>query len=172
MSGEKALSEIWRIIGLSSLIATIASIIGNTIANIFVEKKRFQRESEAGYIQEQIKLYSKIYFIIQRIRVGAIGEMFFEDFITEIKGVNKIIKDLSFLLETKILMKWFEINKLFIKAGTKSVDRNQFFDEIWPELEELASLVREKVNNDLNPPYSEIVGKTVPKLLEVEVKRK
>lgn len=166
------LSEIWRIIGLSSLIATIASIIGNTIANILVEKKRFQREREAGYIQEQIKIYSKIYFIIQRIRVGAIDEVFFEDLVTEIKGVTNIIKDLSFLLETKILMKWFNINKLFAKAGIKSIDRNQFYDEIWSELDEMASLIREKVNSDLNPRYKEIVGKTIPNLVKVEVIRK
>ena len=166
------LSEIWRIIGLSSLIATIASIIGNTIANILVEKKRFRREREAGYIQEQIKLYSKIYIIIQRIRVGAIGEVFFEDFITEIKGVNNIIKDLSFLLETKILMKWFEVLKLFLEIGRTKVDRDQLYDKLWPELDELASLIREKVNSDLNPRYSEIVGKTVPKMVKVDVKRK
>lgn len=166
------LSEILSIIGLSSLIASIVTIIGNIITNIFVEKKRFQRKSEAGYIQDQIKLYSKIYFLIQRTRVGAISDVFFEDLITEIKGVNNNIKDLSFLLETKILMKWFDINNLFTKAGTKSIDRNQFYDEIWPELDELASLIREKVNNDLNPPYREIVGKTVPNLLEGEVKRK
>lgn len=166
------MSEIWQIIGLSSLIASIIGIIGNIIANIYVEKKRFQRESEAGYIQEQIKILFKIYFLIQRIRVGVIDEAFFDDFITEIKGVNNMIKDLSFLLETKILTKWFEINRLFSSAGRQSLDRSQFYDKIWPDLEEMASLIREKINNDLNPRYKEIVGKTVPKLVKVKVERK
>jgi hypothetical protein len=166
------MSEIWQIIGLSSLIASIINIIGNVITNIYVAKKHFQRESEAGYIQDQIKLYSKIYFLIQRIRVGAISDMFFKDFITEIKELNNIIKNSSFLLETKILMKWFEINKLFFKVLEDKMNRDQFYDKLWPEFDEIASLIREKVNNDLNPRYKEIVGKTVPKLVKVDVERK
>jgi len=169
---EIILSEIWSIIGLSSLIGSIVTVIGNIVSNIFIEKKRFQRESEAGYIQSQIQLYSKIYFLIQRIRVGAISEAFFQDFVSETKELNNIIKDSSFLLDTKILIQWFEVNKLFKEIGSTDKDRDEVFDELWPKFDELTSLIREKVNNNLNPQYRKIVGKTVPKLVTVEVERK
>jgi len=167
------LSELWEIIGLSSLIASIVTIIGNALLTIFVEKKRFQRESEAGYIQEQIKSYNKIYFLIQRIRVGAIGDLLFPDFINEIKALNNNVKDSSFLLETNILMKWFEINNLFIKIGNlEEIGKDQLFDKLFLEMDNLISLIEKKVNDDLNLRYKEIVGKTVPELKKIKVVRK
>jgi len=167
------LSELWEIIGLSSLIASIVTIIGNALLTIFVEKKRFQREREAGYIQEQIKSYNKIYFLIQRIRVGAIGDLLFPDFINEIKTLNNNVKDSSFLLETNILMKWFEINNLFIKIGNlEEIGQDQLFDKLCLEMDNLISLIEKKVNDDLNLRYKEIVGKTVPELKKIKVVRK
>ncbi len=157
------MSEIWQIIGLSSLIASIINIIGNVISNIYVAKKRFQRESEAGYIQSQIQLYSKIYFLIQRIRLGAISELFFQDFVTDIKDLNDIMSNSSFLLETEILLEWININNLFDLTGKKGGDG----DAVRSKLDELTSLIREHVNEVLNPLYKEVVGITVPYLIDI-----
>jgi hypothetical protein len=67
-------------------------------------------------------------------------------------------------------MKWFEL-KLFIRTGVCDVDRDQFYDTIWPILDEVVSSLRENVNNALNPRYKEIVGKTIPKLEKVDIER-
>jgi len=163
------MSEIWQIIGISSLIATIASIIGNAIANIYVEKKHFQRESEAEYIKDQIKLYSKIYFLLQRVYLGAISQYLFQKFIDDTKDLNDVIKNYSFLLETEILINWIIINRIFTKIPeVDEGEEKKYMDTLWPKIEELNSLICEHVNNVLNPLYKEIVGKTVPDLIYVE----
>ena len=166
------MSEFWQIIGLSSLIASIINIMGNFISNIYVAKKSFQREKEAGYIKSQIQLYYKIYFLMQRLRLGATNEVLFQSFIDEIKELNNVMKDSSFLLEAEILIKWFEINILFPMIGKTGIGPEQQkkrMDLLYSTIDEINSLIRKQVNKFLNPRYKEVVGKTVPDLAKVEL---
>lgn len=61
------MNDVWSIIGLSSLVASVVTVILGIVRDVLVEKYRFKRESQAGYLQRQIQIYSHIYFFLQRM---------------------------------------------------------------------------------------------------------
>jgi hypothetical protein len=58
-------------LGKLSLIASVVTVILGIVRDILVEKYRFKRESEAGYIQRQTQIYSQIYFLLKRLEKDA-----------------------------------------------------------------------------------------------------
>lgn len=108
------MNDIWSIIGLSSLVASVITVILGIVRDVLVEKYRFKRESEAGYVQSQIVMYSRINFLLTCITELVPTELFgkYED---NIKELNDIMKAQASLLEQKVLNKWFAIWAWFTK---------------------------------------------------------
>jgi hypothetical protein len=65
------MDDVWTIIGLSSLIASVVTVVLGIARDVLVDKYRFKRESEAGYLQSQIQVFSKIYFLLTRAVRGS-----------------------------------------------------------------------------------------------------
>ena len=72
------MDDFWTIIGLSSLIASIVTVVLGLARDVIVDKYRFKRQSEAGYLQSQIQVFSKIYFVLTRTTKGATKSLFFK----------------------------------------------------------------------------------------------
>ena len=97
------MNDIWSIIGLSSLVASVVTIVLGIVRDILVEKYRFKRESEAGFIQSQIQLYNQIYFLLRRWQIGAKMPQLFGEYGRNVKEINEIIKTSSSLLDHRVL---------------------------------------------------------------------
>jgi len=155
------MDDIWSIIGLSSLIASVVTVILGIIRDILVEKQSFKRQSEAEYIQRQIQVYSQIYFLLQRIHRGAIMPELFGKTGENIIELNNIIKTNSSFLESRVLNKWLTIMALL----QKSVQEGKGYEkELAEHSEQLVLIIKEMMNSDLIPKYRKIVGETVPAL--------
>lgn len=111
------MDDIWSIIGLSSLIASLVTMILGIVRDILVEKHRFNRESQAGHIQRQIQLYSRIYFLLIRLRKGATAVALFGKSAEDVKELNDVIKTNSSLLESRIMNSWITIMALISKSS-------------------------------------------------------
>ena len=160
------MDDIWSIIGLSSLIASLVTVISGIVRDILVEKHRFNRESEAGYLQSQIKLYAQIHLLLKRFTLGAVTPMLFETVPESIKGINKIIETSSDFVAPEFKNKWLAI-MLSIENAIKTEDKKQRAKLFWEadeNMKQLILIIKEIVNNTLIPKYRKIVGKTVPLL--------
>jgi len=164
------MDQFWSIIGLSSLIASVVTVILGIARDILVEKHRFKRQSEAGYIQRQIQLYSRIYFLLIRIRKGATAVGLFGKSAEDIKELNDVIKTNSSLLESRIMNSWITIMALISKT-TKMVTqkkngekRKEYIRKGRKETTQLILTVKSIMNDILIPKYRKIVGETVPAL--------
>jgi len=160
------MSELWNIIGLSSLVASVVTVILGIIRDILIEKYRFRRQSEAGFIQSQIKLYSQIYFLLQRIQIGATAPQFFSSIFDDMKELNDIIKANSSLLTPTIIGKWLAFMVLIkeIMEEKKTEKREELGKKAREHSVELLSIIKEMMNSNLIPKYRKIVGETVPVL--------
>jgi len=166
------MNDIWTIIGLSSLIASVVTVILGIAKDILVEKYRFKRQSQAGYIQSQIQAYSRIYFLSQTIHAGATSPELLGEIRKRIFEVNEFIKTKSSLLESKVKSEWLNIMSLLTecmeevqkrKSGKdQSKIMEEYIEKCVEHLHLLISIIKEIMNKDLIPKYREIVGKTVP----------
>ena len=160
------MNDIWSIIGLSSLIASVVTVALGIVKDILIERYRFKRQSEAGYLQSQIRLYSKIYFLLRRLTIGAVTTVLFEETVDALKRFNRIIEENSELLAPKVLDKWLTIMTT-IEKGIKTKDPKLKVKILWEadkNMRQSISIVKEIMNNDLIPKYRKIVGETVPAL--------
>jgi len=160
------MDNIWSIIGLSSLIASVVTVILGIVRDILVEKHRFKRQSEAGYLQSQIRLYAQTHFLLKRFTLGAVTSMFFETVPEPIKGINKIIETSSDFIAPEFMNKWLAIMTL-IENAKKTKDKKQQTQLLWEadeKMKQLILIIEEIANNILIPKYRKIVGKTVPSL--------
>lgn len=66
---ENSTVNIWNIIATSSLIASFVTAILGIIRDVFLERYRFKRQSESGYVQSQIQIYSQLYFFLNRLKM-------------------------------------------------------------------------------------------------------
>jgi len=158
------LDDVWGIIGLSSLIASVVTIGLGLIRDILVERYRFRRQSEAGYLQNQIRLYSQIFFLLERIRCLELDTLFFKEPSEDIKEINELLKTNSSSLESRVVADWSALVKSF-SLGIDEKDeaekrrlRESASDKIW----DITGTIREILNSNLLPRYRKIVGKTVP----------
>jgi hypothetical protein len=161
------MDDIWSIIGLSSLIAAVVTVILGIARDILVEKHRFKRKSEAGYIQSQIRLYAQIHFLLRRLEVsGKVGDVLFGKIVENIRELNDIIKRSSDLLETRLLNTWMFIWKVAEESiKEKEEEKLKVYGKIMDDkAKEMESIIRDIMNNNLIPKYCKIVGKTVPTL--------
>lgn len=160
------MDQFWSIIGLSSLIASVVTVILGIVRDILVEKHRFKREKEAGYLQSQIRLYAQIHLLLKRLTLGAVTPMFFKTVPESIKEINKIIETSSEFLAPEFKNKWLNI-MILIDNGGKTKDEKQQAKLFWEadeNMEQLILIIKEIVNNTLIPKYRKIVGETVPAL--------
>jgi|GEM_PF-2599140 hypothetical protein len=157
------MDDIWTIIGLSSLIASVVTVVLGIARDVLVERYRFKRQSEAGYIQSQIQVFSKIYFVLKRLTKGAVRPQFFKDTSEAIKEVNDIIEPNTHLLTAIILNRWLDFmvlvdNTLKEQDPEKKKELNHL---AWEDLKALLDLVAATENGYLIPRYRKIVGETV-----------
>jgi len=158
------MDDIWAIIGLSSLIASVVTVILGIVRDVLVEKYRFKKQSEAGYLQSQIRLYFQIHFLLKRLTLGAVTPMLFEAVPESIKEANKMIKTKSDLVAPEFTNTWLAIMTL-IENAIK--DKEQQVKLMWDadeKMKELMLIIKEILNKNLLPKYRKIVGKTVPPL--------
>ena len=162
---EQAATDIWTIIGLSSLIASVVTVILGLLRDVLVERYRFKRQSEAGYLQSQIQMVSRLHFLLTRIKMRATGVLF-KDIGETTLEINTLIEGNVNLLPPKVLDEWLKAMAIMKEALKEKDDEKQKvqtrkalekFDRICCYLEEFA-------NNDLIPKYRSIVGKTVAEL--------
>jgi hypothetical protein len=166
------MDDIWTIIGLSSLIASVVTIVLGIARDVLVDKYRFKRQSEAGYIQNQIQIYSQIYFLLRRVSEGAVLTDLFGSTKNDIMDLNSTMKTKSDLLDSKVRGQWLALMASFTSdveelAKGKHLDENE-----WEErrknfrnyLGQLALTIKDIMNNSLIPKYRKIVGETVPVL--------
>lgn len=160
------MDDIWTIIGLSSLIASVVTVVLGIARDVLIERYRFKRQSEAGYIQSQIQVFSKIYFVLRRIEKGAVRPEFFKDTSEAIKEVNDIIEPSTHLLPSTILNRWLDFMVL-VDSELKERDpkkKKELNHLAWEEHKALLDLLIDTENQDLIPKYREIVGETVAML--------
>jgi len=160
------MDDIWAIIGLSSLIASVVTVILGIVRDIFVERYRFKKQSEAGFIQSQIKIYSQLYFLLQRLKIGAITPELFGKLEDNIKELNNLVKMNASLVESKVLNKWvycMALATVFLQGPEVKV-REEIREQTNERIIQLASIVKEIMNKNLIPKYRKIVGETVPTL--------
>lgn len=155
------MNNIWSIIGLSSLIASVVTVILGIVRDVLVEKQRFKRQSEAGYIQSQIRLYFRIHFLLKRLTLGAVTPMFFETVPESIKEANKMIETNSDLLAPEFVNKWLAIMTSIENAIKHKEQQEKLMWDADKKMKELILIIKEIVNNVLIPKYRKIVGKTV-----------
>ena len=159
------MNDIWSIIGLSSLIASVVTIVLGIVRDVFVERYRFKREKEAGYLQGQIRLYSRIHFLIRRLTIGAVTSLLFEGVPEALKECNKTIEESSDLLEPRFLNEWLSIMTLIERATkAKKEQKTKSYLEADKNMRQIISIIEEVMNNNLIPKYRKIVGETVPRL--------
>lgn len=158
------MDDIWGIIGLSSLIASVVTISLGLIRDIIVERYRFRRQSEAGYIQEQIMLYSRIFFLLERIRCRAGDTLFFSEPSDDTKEINELLKTSSSSLESTVVTHWLALMKTWALAIDEKdeAERNRLKESASDRLGDITGTIREILNSNLLPRYRKIVGKTVP----------
>jgi len=160
------MDDIWSIIGLSSLIAAIVSVILGIIRDVFVDRYHFKRQSEAGYIQKQIQIYSQIYFVLKRIEKYAISPQIFGAASETMRELNNIMKENSSLIESEVLTNWLYLMALMGKAVEDK--QRQHWEELSNEMvktgDQTFLMIKEIMNKNLIPKYRKIVGKTVPSL--------
>lgn len=161
------MNDIWSIIGLSSLIASIVTVILGIVRDVLVEKHRFRRQSEAGYIQSQIQIYSRIYFLLQRLEKGASIAELFGDTVENMKELNKIIGKNSSLMEPKIVNEWLGMmafSQKFMKEKKVTKKRTEYAKQMRKHSKSIREIIKTRMNNNLIPKYRKIVGETVPSL--------
>jgi len=162
---EQVATDIWTIIGLSSLIASVVTVILGLLRDFLIERYRFKRKSEAKYLQSQIQMVSRLHFLLTRIKIGATGVLF--------RNIGETTKDINTLIEgnvnslpPKVLDEWLSTMAIMGTALKEKDDKKmavqvkqglEKFDKICGYLEEFA-------NKDLIPKYRSIVGKTVADL--------
>ena len=160
------MSDIWSIIGISSLVASVVTVLVGIVKDIVVEKYRFKRQSEAGYVQKQIQIYSQIYFYLKRHMVGATTPFLFGERIGKVQEISSIIEANSSFLEPRIVSKWLSIwaSLQDYLAEPKPEKLDETVKKAAKLGMELASMVKEIMNSNLIPKYRKIVGETVPDL--------
>jgi len=158
------MDQIWSIIGLSSLIAAVVTVSLGIVRDIFVEKYRFKRQSEAGFIQSQIQVYSQIHLLLARIEKRATEPLFFGEASTNLKEINDIIKTNSYLLTSRIKNEWLSFMAMFQRGFDvrDNKDRLVLGIALDAKKDEILSLIIVIINRDLIPKYRKIVGETVP----------
>lgn len=164
-------NDIWSIIGLSSLVASVVTVILGIVKDIFVEKYRFKRQSQAGYIQSQIRLYCHIHFLLESL--GGLGSDYsrslFGKFSENVRELNEIMKKSSDLLEYRVLNLWLTFLESFSEAveamkKKKNEKERERMRQILEQRKQLLSTIKDIMNNKLIPEYRKIVGETVPVL--------
>lgn len=157
------MNDILSIIGLSSLIASIVTVILGIVKDILVEKYRFKREKEAGYIQAQIRLYRRIHFLLRRLRMGATISELFGSILENTKTLNDIMSESSDILESRVTNTWVAYLALIQKAyEAKGEKRKKLIMKAKEHEKELISTIKEIMNENLIPKYRKFVGETVP----------
>lgn len=159
------MDDILSIIGISSLVASIVSVILGIFRDILVEKRRFNRQSEAGYLQGQIKVYSQIYFLLHRMHRKATLTALFGSPSDNLRELNDIIKENSSLLTQQVLDNWLDMMALSQEAVVANeTELPKYFKKLDEYSSRLVSIIKEIMNKDLIPRYRKVVGETVPYL--------
>lgn len=166
------MSEIWGIIGLSSLIASVVTVILGIIRDVLIERYRFKRQSESGFIQKQLEVYYKFYYVLQRAKTTPESSILFsKDVGNELNEFNNSLKDFSNLVDKNLLINWLEFIGLTseITKKIKEIKESQelekkYFTEFAEKIYFIETEIIKIVNNKLIPKYKKIVGDTVPSL--------
>ncbi len=158
------MDEIWSIIGLSSLIAAVVTAILGIIRDVLVEKYHYKREKEAGYIQKQIQVISRLHFVLARFLQGAVSPLFFKSSSDSLKEVNEIMEENWNLIPSRIRNEWLPAMSLIVKAVNEKEPQNEQkqVEIIGEKIEEIRKLIEDTANKELIPKYNKIVGETVP----------
>lgn len=161
--------DIWTIVGLSSLIASVVTVILGLARDVLVERYRFRRHSEAGYLQSQIQILWRIYFTLARMRKRAVGTRLFKEGWETFKEINAVIEKNILLLPSRIWNEWLgimtQINKVLDEKDAKSKQEQSIL--LVKKIEKILDLIEEVANKDLIPKYRSIVGNTVSNLSRI-----
>ena len=163
------MDDIWSIIGLSSLVASVVTVFLGIVRDVLVEKYRFKRQSEAGYLQSQVRLYSHIHFLLRSVRAAGLkfSREMFGKFSENVRELNDIIRKSSDLLDNRILDLWLAFMSLFVEGMEAMEAKEKVTEYVLQAVErrkQLLLAIKDIMNNRLIPEYCKIVGKTVPML--------
>lgn len=168
---DNHMDEIWTVIGLSSLIASVVTVILGIVRDILVDKYHFKRQSEADYLRTQIQVFSQIYFVLARALKGVGTSHFFKERPTDrFKEINAVMEANTYLLPPKVFSQWLKTITLLDKAldvrdgVEKSQETKTLYTSAWKESHEMLKVIAETANNDLLPRYRNIVGESVGNL--------
>jgi hypothetical protein len=160
---EQVSQDIWTIIGLSSLIASVVTIVLGLIRDVLVERYRFRRQSQSGFIQKQLQILSRIYFTLERMRKQAAGDLLFKESWDTFRDINKIIEEDMFLLSSRICNQLLKvmayIPEVLKEKGTEHWREQATF--LVEEIDKILNFIEEEANKKLIPKYRSIVGETV-----------
>ena len=145
------LEELLMTIALSS---TTAAFISTILAHYF-QTRFFKSQTEAGYIQAKVRLYSLILFYIEKMRLagevlglGKAKYVFKKGEIDEIiKELNEAIKEKLDLINPEALKNWLELQTILYQKP--ALER----------IEKLRELILKEYNEEVIPKYRKIVGK-------------
>lgn len=167
------MDDIWTIIGVSSLIASVVTVVLGIARDVLVERYRFNRQSEAGYIQSQIQILSKIHFLLARCKKGAVGFLF-KNVAESVKEVNEVIETNIQLLPPAILSEWLNLMAGINEAVEEKDPKKQkeLVESANQEIGDLLKHIASFTNSYLIPKYRKIVGETVPRLPEDSIEDK
>lgn len=144
------LGEVLITIALSSTTAGIISVI---LSHHF-QTRLFKRQSEAGYIQAKVRLYSLILFYIEKMRLAGIAlglgnekYVFKKGEIDDIiKELNEAIKEKIDLLNPEALKNWLELQVIVYQQP------------VLERIKKLRELILQEYNEEIIPKYRKIVG--------------
>jgi hypothetical protein len=163
---EQVSQNIWAIIGLSSLIASVVTVILGLARDVLVERYRFKRQSEAGYLQAQLQVLSRMYYTLARTRYGALGRYMFKDTTETFKEINELIELNVNFIPSEIRNGWMRTMAIIEKgiAAQKQNDKTKVAEQqkmIGEQFENILVLLEQVVNKDLIPKYRKFVGNTI-----------
>jgi len=159
------MSDILSIIGISSLVAAIVTTILGLFRDIIVDRFKFKIEKESKYIQKQLDVYFKLYYILLRTKYTISKPSIIPSIDKEVTEFNTLLNKYSSLLDRHILKNWLEFIKLtneLIQLEEKKRERK--YKELIEIRDKLEQSIKVIVNNKLIPKYRKIVGETVPLL--------
>src|SRR3989304_9179866 len=164
--------DIWTIVGLSSLVSIIVTVILGLMRDVIFERYRFNRQQEADHLKNQIQVLSRIHFLLVRLQKGATDLRFFKEPEFNVKELNDLIEGNSSLLTQDIFNDWMDIwvlvrqSELEKDSHKQSVARGTYAFKIDLLIIEIESYH----NNVLLPKYRSFVGDTIMPLSSKTVK--
>ena len=148
------------IVGTSALVAAVVTVGLTLIKDVIVSRYDFKRRSEAGYIQERIRLYSKIYYNLEKLQIE--GDMLAghpNNLVYSGKEIEKFIDEINKILSSRI-----DLVSERVRTAWLCFQANPTDDKAHDYARRLMQQIKKEFNEELIPKYRKYVGEN-PKLI-------